>query len=809
MYTLLQDIRYAVRRLLKTPGFSLIALLTLALGIGANTAIFTVIDAVLLRPLPYRDPSQLVLLSEHTPQFPTLSVSYQNFVDWRDQSRSFTGMSAVRNTNMTLTGSGDPERLPVQMATANLFDLLGVKPHLGRSFLPQEDRQGGAAVAMISYGLWQRRFGGAESILGQSLTLDNKTYTVVGILTAGFQVLQQSPDIVLPFEPWAKTLPDDRSWHPGILPLARLKPGVSLESARSEMATIAKRLEQQYPEYDTGTEAVVKKMQDQLVENIRPALLTILGAVGFVLLIACTNVANLLLARATARQREIAVRTALGASRWRVIRLVLTESLVLSLAGATLGLLLAQAAVPPLLHLGTSTLPATATLHIDARVLLFTTVLALLAGILFGLAPAFHMAALDVRAALNQSDRGAVGSAMLKLRGALVVSEVGLAMLLLVGAGLLIRSFDRLTRVAPGFAVDHILVGDVPVSPVAHAKAPERMEFFDRLIERAGALPGVRFAGAASVLPVSGGGSIIHFNIQGRPPKTPHDFIMANYRVVSPGYLKTLGIPLITGRLISDSDREDSPAVVVINQTMAKTYFPNESPLGKHLQLGATPDNHVPWMEVVGVVGDVKQSLASEAPTEMYVPFRQGDQVLPVFALSLVLRTENDPRSLASSLPAAIHEIDPNQPVVKIRTMEENVATSVSQPRFRTILLAILAGLALLIAAVGIYGVMSFSVSQRTREIGTRMALGSTPGEVFRMVMSNGLQLTAIGIILGLIAAAAFAHFLSSLLFQVGALDPLTILAMTLLLVGVAMLACYIPARRATRVDPVIALRYE
>ena len=809
MHSLIQDVRYALRRLRGTPGFTAIALLTLALGIGANTAIFTVINAVLLRPLPYRDPGKLVLLTEHLPQFPILSVSYLNYKDWRDQSQSFSAVGAVRNLQTTLTGSGEPERLAAQMASANVFDLLGVQAANGRTFLAQEDTPGAAGVAMISHGLWQRRFGGAESVLGQPVTLDSKPYTIVGILPAGFQLLQQTPDVMTPLEPWAKTLPDDRSWHPGIQPIARLRPGVKLEEARAEMTTIARRLEQQYPVYNTNTGANVNLMQEQMVANVRPALLMILGAVGFVLLIACTNVANLLLARATARQREIAVRSAIGASRWRVIRLVLTESVVLSLMGAALGLVLAEVSVPPLMRLGASSLPATGATGIDATVLFFTTVLAVVSGLIFGLAPALHMAALDLRSALNQSDRGAVGLGVQRARGALVVSEVALAMLLLVGAGLLIRSFDRLSRVAPGFAVDHILIADLPVSAAAHPDAAERMNFFDRIVERAGALPGVRSAGAASFLPVSGNGSVIHFNIQGRPPKSPHEYVMANYRVVSPGYLATMGIPLLKGRMITDADREGAPTVVVINATMARAYFPNEAPLGKYLQLGATPDKDTPWMEIVGVVGDVKQSLASEAPTEMYVPYRQGDRVLPVFGLSLVLRTSNDPRSLAGSLAGAVHEIDANQPLVKFRTMEENMAASVAQPRFRTVLLAILAGLALLIAAVGIYGVMSFAVTQRTREIGTRIALGSTPAQVFKLVIRDGLRLTLIGVVLGLIAGAAFARYLSSLLFRVGAVDPLAIAVVTVLLIAVALTACYIPARRATRVDPTVALRYE
>jgi putative ABC transport system permease protein len=809
MNTLLQDIRYAFRRLRKAPGFTAIAVVTLALGIGANTAIFTVINAVLLRPLPFKDPGRLVLLTERLPQFPLLSVSYLNYKDWRSQADSFTAVGAVRNLQMTMTGTGEPERLFAQMANANVLDILGVRPVRGRTFTAQEDSAAGGGVVLISYGLWQRRYGAAENVLGQSITLDNKQYTVIGVLPGGFQLLQQTPDVMVPLEPWAKTLPDDRSWHPGILPLARLKPGVTLEQARAEMTTIAKRLEQQYPEFDTNTGANVNSMQEQIVQNVRPALLMILGAVGFVLLIACTNIANLLLARATARQREIAVRTAIGASRWRVVRMVLTESVLLALIGAALGLFLAIVSIPTLLRLGAGSLPATSVVHVDATVLAFITLLAIIAGLLFGLAPALHMASLDLRSALNQSDRGAAGVGIMRARGILVICEVALAMLLLVCAGLLIRSFDRLARVAPGFSTDHLLIADIPVSPVAHANATERMGFFDRIIERATALPGVRSAAAASFLPVSGNGAVIHFNIEGRPPKTPHEYIMANYRAVSPAYLNVLGMPLLNGRWISAADNENAPAVVVINSAMAKTYFPNESALGKHLQLGATPDKNEPWMEVVGVVGDVKQSLATEAPTEMYVPFRQGNKVLPVFGLSLVLRTSNDPRSLTGSLATAIHEIDGNQPLVRVRTMEENVAASVAQPRFRTVLLAILAGLALLIASVGIYGVMSFAVTQRTREIGTRMALGSTPGQVFKLVIQDGLRLTAIGVVLGLVASVIVTRYLASLLFQIGTIDPLAISIVTVLLVCVALVACYIPARRATRVDPTIALRYE
>ena len=806
----MQDFRYALRWFRSSPGFTTIAIITLALGIGANTAIFSVINAVLLRPLPYRDPARLVLLSERTPRFPILSASYQNFKDWRDQAHTFESVGAIRNLNMTLTGTGEAERLPAQMATSNIFDMLGIRPALGRPFTAQEDAPGGTPVVLISNSLWQRRFSSSPQVVGQPITLDNRPFTIIGVLPPATQILQQAPDFILPLEPWARTLPDDRSWHPGILPLGRLAPGATLEQARAEMTTIARRLEQQYPETNTGTTSIVNLMQEQLVDNIRPALLMLFGAVGFVLLIACTNVANLLLARATARQREIAVRTALGASRWRIIRLLLTESVLLALAGALVGLLLAVAAMGPLLRLAGTSIPATADVRLDAGVLAFTTVLAIFSGILFGLAPAIHMGTLDIRAALNETDRGVAGRRALRMRGALVVTEVAVAMILLVGAGLLLRSFDRLSNVTPGFAVDHLLIADLPVSPAAHPQPAERMAFFDTVLQRIAALPGVDSAGATSFVPVSGAGSIIHFNIQDRPPKSPSEFVMANYRVVSPSYLRLLQVPLLQGRWMTDADNsENAPVVVVINQSMANTYFPNESPLGKYLQLGTEPDKTVPWMQVIGVVGDVKQGLAAEAPTEMYVPYRAGNAILPVYSLSLVIRTKNEPLTLTNSLRGAIHDLDANQPIVKIRSMEDNISTSVAQPKFRTTLLAILASLALIIAAVGIYGVMAYSVTQRTREIGIRLALGSTPETVYRLILTNALRLTLAGVAVGIIAAAALTRYVKSLLFQVPTIDPLTMTMVGVLLVLVAVAASYVPARRATRVDPVNALRVE
>src|SRR5271163_1663446 len=805
---LFQDLRYASRLLAKSPGFTAIAILTLALGIGANTAIFSVVNGVLLRPLPFRDPSRLVLIAEKS-SFPIVSTSYENFSDWRDQSSSFERMQAVRSGAITLTGAGEPERLNVQMATAGLFSMLGINPQIGRTFLPEEDRAGGTPVALLTYGLWQRRFGGSPDIIGKAINLDSQPYTVVGVLPAGFQILQDA-DLFLPFMPWAKTLPDDRNWHPGIIPLARLKPGVTKEQARTEMLGITKRLEQQYPTYNTGTSADVIGLQDQIVQNSRPALLLLLGAVSFVLLIACVNVANLLLARAASRGREVAIRTAMGAGRARVLRQLLTESVLLSLAGGILGILMAWASLGPLLKIAAGSVPQGAPIGLDPWVLAFTAGVSLVTGLLFGIVPALRTAKLDLRETLNEGSRGSTaGPGQHRLRGALVAAEIALAMLLLVGSGLLLRSFSRLQELPPGFRPDHLLVADIPLSLTAYAKPEDRYQFFDRLVERARTLPGVRSAAAASFLPVSGGGSIIHFNITGRPPKTPHDFVAAGYRTITPGYLETLGVPLMQGRLFTHADNEKSPAVVLINATMARTFFHNENPLGKRLQLGALPDQEVPTMEIVGVVGDVHFGLGTDPQAEMYLPYRQADLILPVFQLSVVMRTAGDPALETSALRSALAEIDSNQPLVKVRTMEDNMATTVAQPRFRTWLIGILAMLALVLAAVGVYGVMSYTVTQRTSEIGVRVALGAQPGDVFRIIVGQGLWLALFGVCVGVVAALVLTRLLQSFLFGISAYDPLTFVAVSLLLTLVAVAASYFPARRATRVDPMIALRYE
>jgi len=779
------------------------------LGIGANSAMFSIINAVLLRPLPYRDPQNLVLLSESWPQFPRLSLSYLNYKDWRDQSHSFESVGAVRNFVVTMTGIEEAERLPAQNVTVSLFDLLGVRPQLGRRFDATEDKPGAQPVVLISHTLWQRRFSSSHAVLGSSLTLDNQSYSIIGVMPPGFEVLQQAADVILPLEPWASTLPDDRSWHPGILPIARLKPGVTLEQARSDIAIIAARLAKEYPEYDSKVTSLVDRMQDQIVQNARPVLLILVAAVGAVLLIACVNVANILLVRATGRRREIAVRAALGARPSDTIGQLLTESVLLSVLGGALGLLLAWASLPVLLRLAGSSLPRSNGVSVDAYVLAATALIALLAGVIFGLVPAWQAWRVDLRETLGEASRGGSSRSVLRAREALVVSEIALAMVLLAGAGLLLRSFERLSRVSPGFSADHILVANIVRSPSAYRDPNVRLGFFDRLFEQVSALPGVRSAGGVSFLPVTGTGSALHFNIQGRPPGSPQEYTIASYRVVSAGYFKTLGVRLLSGRWLEDRDREQAPDVVLVNSSFVKTYFPNQSPLGQHIQLGAIPDSNVPWMEVVGVVSDVKQSLASESSTEMYVPYRQADRVLPVFAMSLVVRTVGDPLVQAGAIRDIAHGLDPNQPITGIRTMEQNISQSVSEPRFRTILLAIFAAIALALAAVGIFGVMAYSVVQRTRELGVRISLGASRGLIFQLVLNRGLRLTLLGLAIGLAATLALTRYLSSLLFNVPSYDPLTLVCVTAGLLVVALIACYLPAWRATLVDPIVALRQE
>ena len=807
--SLFRDLQFSIRQLRKAKVFTAVAVGTLALGIGCNTAIFSVFYSVLLRPLPFSDPNRLVIVSERAANFPMLSASWLNYKDWKAQSTSFEEFGATRTLTMALTGSDQPEQIPGQMISGNMLHMLGVNTVAGRPIGEADDRPESPAVALLGYGLWQRKFGGAESVIGKTITLDRQAYTVIGVLPQGFELLQQRPDFAVAMGPWASKLPDDRSWHPGINAIGRLKTGVSLSQARTEMTAIAKRLYTQYSTDNIAIDAVVNPMQAQLVSDIKPALTMLLGAVIFVLLIACGNIGNLMLTRATARQREIAVRMSLGASDWTILKQLIVEGLVISLAGAVAGVALAYLLMPSLLHAAGSMLPPGADVRMDVRVLLFTVILSVLAGVFFGVAPAGHVRMRDLRSILNETERAGSSKRAKLLRNGLVVSEISLALLLMIGAGLFLRSLSRLSAVNLGFAEDHLLVADLPVPPAASTpgEAHRNMDFYENTLRQLRTLPGVTLAAASSFLPVSGQGGILHFNIQGRPPQDPSHYIAANYRVASSEYFQALRIPLIEGRWIEDSDREGAPPVVVINQAMAKTYFGNESPLGKKMQVGATPDNSVPWMQVVGVVGNVKQSLVTDSPSEMYAPYRQANEVLPVRTMSVVMRTEVDPQLLVPELRETVHRINPDQPVVRIRTMTENVAKNFAQPQFRALLLLIFAGLALLIAAVGVYGVMAYSTTQRSGEMAIRMALGCSVQQIFTLVLRDGLRLTLIGVAIGAALSVLLGQWLKSMLFGVSSTDAVTLVSAVAVVLAAGLMATLLPARRASRVQITTMMR--
>jgi putative ABC transport system permease protein len=806
------DIRYALRVLAARPGFSAVAILTLALGIGANTAIFTVVNAVLLRPLPFRDAGRLVVLLERTSSFPTLTTSWQNYQDWRDQSRSFETVAAYRNLTMTLTGGTDPERVTAKMVTATLLPALGVTPPIGRVFTASDDRPGAAGVALVSEALWRRRYAGAADVIGRAMTLDSQPYTIAGVLPPHFQLLQPA-DVLLPIGPWAATLPDDRSWHPGIWPLARLRTGATLAQAQSEMDVISDRLAAQYPDYDHGVSAEVKPLHDYAVQNVRQSLVVLVAAVGFVLLIACANVANLLLARAVGRQKEIAIRTAVGASRARIAAQLLIESVVLALAGGLVGLLLAFWSVPLLAALTDGNAQAAAPIGIDPAALAFTILVSIATGFVFGLVPALHTTRVDVSAAINEGGRGAAaGGRHHRLRGVFVVVEMALATMLLVGAGLLTRSLVRLQDVSPGFDPLHVLVADAPLSPVTYGKSPARNQFVDRLLTELRARPGVKYAEAATSPPFSGGGGAIHFNIAGRPPKGPEEFIITGYRAVSPGYFTALGVPITSGRFFTDRDRDASPGVALVNETFVRRFFggAGRTAMGARVQAGATPGDEAPRMEIVGIVGDTKQAFEAEPQPTIYVPYLQ----YPIDILggmyrnvTIVLKANGDAAALASGLRDAVRRVDRDQPLVRVRTMEEAMAESVSQPRLRTTLLALLSAVALALSLVGVYGVMAYTVSERTHELGVRIALGASGRDIRSLVVGQGACLAASGVGLGLLGAIIASRALQSLLFGVSALDPVAFAIAALVLAAAGIAATYGPARRASRIDPVGLLR--
>jgi len=804
----MQDLKLAFRNLWRRPAFSAIAVVTLALGLGANAAVFTVSNAILLSPLPYTRPNDVVTLTEQTPQFPSVSVTIYNYEDWRDRAKSFSAMAAFRPTNMTVLGVGDPERVPVKMITASLLPLLGVAIEHGRNFTAADDRPGAEGVVILSDGFARRRFTGQNPV-GQVLQLDNRPFTIVGMMPSNFELFQPA-DLYVPFGPWAATLPEDRGWHPGIFPIARLKDGVTIEQARTEMDAISAQLEAESPESNKNVRALVYPAQEQQVKNIRPAILLLTGAVILVLLIACANVANLLLARAVDRQKEIAVRIALGAGRFRIVRQLMVEAVLLSCVGAAAGLLITGWVVSFVTTSAVAALPRMHKVGIEWHVVLFAFALAIVTGIIFGLAPAVYATRTPIRASLNEESRGGAGSArQRKLHSSLVVVEIGLALVLLVAAGLLLRSFARLTNVPPGFNPDNLLIVNLPLSPQKYHDDVSRTSVVEEIVSRARALPGVKSAAITTMIPMAGSGAMIHFNRAAYPPKGPDDYVLAGYRAVTPGYLETLGVPLRRGRMITEHDHSAAPRVVVINESMARQYFPDRDALGQRMQIGTEPSPDFPTMEIVGIVGDVKQSFEAGSNAELFVPYGQyPDPILAPMYLNtmLVVRTTGEPFDLTNSLRAAILEIDAGQPLVNVRTMEMAIAGTVAQPRFQMILLMVFASIAVALAAVGVYGIMAYTVSQRTPEIGVRMAVGASPNRVVAMVVWQGARLAVMGVVLGMIAAALAAGAMQTLLFDIKGIDPLTFAAAPLFLGVAAILASYIPARRAARISPLAAL---
>ena len=804
----MQDLQLAVRNLWRRPAFTVIAVLTLALGLGANVAVFSVSNAVLLAPLPYLHPEQVVILNEQTPQVPTISTTIYNYEDWRARAKSFSAMAAFRPTNVTVSGAGDPERVPAKMITASLLPLLGVSIENGRAFGAADDRAGAEPVVMLGEAYASRRFPGQDPV-GQSVQMDNTPYTIIGVMPAHFELFQPA-DVYVPFGPWASTLPEDRGWHPGIFPVARLKEGITVEAAQAEMDGLSAQLEAEYPESNKNLRALVTPAQELLVKNIRPAILLLTGAVALVLLIACANVANLLLARAVDRQKEIAVRIALGAGRLRIVRQLIVESIVLACVGGAAGLLVTTWVVSYLMGSAAATLPRIQKVGIEWPVVLFALALAILTGVIFGLIPALHATQVPIRASLNEESRGGSGSVrQRKLRSSLVVLEVCVALVLLVGAGLLVRSFAALTNVPPGFDATNLLVVNLPLSPQRYKDDVSRSAVVEKIVTSVGSLPGVESAGMTTVLPMAGAGSTIHFNRAAYPPKGPDDYVMADYRAVTPGYLSALGVPLRRGRMLAESDRQGAPNVVVVNESMAHQYFPDRDALGQRIQLGTVPSDDFPTMEIVGIVGDMKQSFEAGSNAEMFVPYAQfPDPILSGTYLNtaLIVRTAGNPADSVRSVRAAILEIDAGQPLVNVRTMEGAMAGTVAQPRFQMTLLLIFASIAVALAAVGVYGIMAYTVSQRTPEIGVRMAVGASPNQVIAMVVWQGARLAIMGVALGLIAAALAAGAMQAWLFDVKGLDPLTFVVAPLVLGLAALLASYIPARRAARISPLVAM---
>ncbi len=815
MRNLVADFRFGLRILLRNPGFTLAAIVVLALGIGANTAIFSIVNAVLLRPLPYQGASRIMQVWHVPPakSFPGMtlfSVSPANYLDWQSQNGSFEQMAAYGFESFNVGGGERPEAIRGAAVAPGFFSILRVQPVLGRTFSPEEDRPGQGHVVILGHTVWRDHFAADPGILGRNVLFDGQTYTVVGVMPPKFKFPDWA-DLWVPLA-WTNEKRAVRGNH-NYMVIGRLKPEVAVQQAKADLSAISVRLEQQYPEDDKGWGATVLPLREQIVGDVRPALLVLLGAVAFVLLIACANVANLVLAKTLARKKEIAIRTSLGASRAAVLRQILAETLLLSLAGGALGLFLARFCITLIQKFLADRLPNATEITLDAPVLAFTLFLALLAGILAGLLPAVRFTRTDVNEALKQGQsRGSSDSSGSKTRGLLVVSEVALSLVLLIGAGLMIRSLLQLSSVQPGFDPNNVLTARLTVPGTKFSSPAAQISFYDQVLRQVRATPGVESAGLIDSLPIDGDGSHQPVAVEGQPVVPMADQPEVDVRVISPGYLHAMRIPVLRGRDLNDSDVAGRPPVVFISESMAKRFWPNENPIGKHITLTFFPGL---VREVAGVVGDVKQdSLDQTRPVEtLYWPLSQltvpPSETWRSFGMSLAVRTSADPASATSGVTSAVHQVDPETPVVGVVTMEGLISASLSPQRFNVLLLGAFAGLALVLAAVGIYSVLSYSVRRRVREIGIRMALGATPSDVLQMVVADGVKPILLGVGLGLAAAFALSRVVTSLIYGIRATDPLTFAGVALLLVAVGLLATGLPAYRATRVEPVKTLREE
>ena len=810
MEELRQDLTYALRQLRRSPGFSLVAALTLALGIGANTAIFSLVDAVLLRPLPYEEPDRLVIVNHFYPSLDGLeaSVSAPGFRDYRDESGVFASAAAQTGAGLNVTGIGDPQRIEASRVSAQFFTTFGARAALGRTFLAEEDEPGRNRVVVLGHGTWQRLFGGDARVIGRPMTINGEPHEIVGVMPPSFRdFFHRRAELWVPLALTAEQYAGGRTseW---LNVVGRLAPGITPEQAKRRMADFATRLKEAEPQsYPPDWTLAVTPLAERATGGVRKALLMLLGAVGLVLLIACANVANLLLARGASRGKEIAIRTALGAGRGRIVRQLVTESMLLALAGGALGVGLAWTTIRWVTSLEAVEMPVGTDVRIGGPVLLFTLGVALLTGFVFGLAPALQLARTDLNGTLKEGGRSAAADRGGHVaRRALVVLETALALTLLVGAGLLIRSFARLQAVDPGFASENLLTFNVALPQAKYTSDTARMAFFEELLPRLAALPGVRSVGATSVLPFSGGGNTRSFMIEGYEPPPDQQDPWGDFRVVTSDYLRTLGAPLLEGRYFTEQDGgPDAPGVAIVDDEMVRRYWPNEDPIGKRLSLGRTAAGERVWRTVVGVVGHTKhESLDADARVQLYIPYRQSGGS---GFMTVAMRTAGDPLALAAAARRTVQGIDPDQPIASIATMDQLLAESVGERRFSMTLVGAFAGMALLLASLGIYGMVAFAVSQRTREIGVRMALGARPRDVLSLVTWQGMQPVLLGVVLGVGAAFAATRLLESMLYGVGAADPLTFASVVGVLVLAALLASVLPARRATRIDPTRALQ--